>query len=229
MRALSLEELSGQKDIDPMLALLTLPVRPNSELLASTQQILERRPDLLSAVLPVVVQRSKDQTEAQIMKLLGIPAKDLLHTRAVRDWFEQGRQEGEVQGEARGRALGEATVTLRLLNRRCGPLSEATTAEIQALPLEQLELLAERAQGLRLKLRWGCSSCGAGRFSAILAALAPARSAGGLSCLPQRGAPLWSSHQRHGLVQAFDASNADPDPILSRRAKRLKVMSMTSP
>ncbi|MCP9941511.1 DUF4351 domain-containing protein [Cyanobium sp. ATX 6E8] len=30
-------------------------------------------------------------------------------------------------------------MTLRLLNRRCGPLSEATTAQIQALPLEQLE------------------------------------------------------------------------------------------
>ena len=139
VRTLSLEELSRKQDLDPMLALLTLPVRPEAELQASTQQILERRPDLLSAVLPIVVQRLKDQTEAQIMKLLGIPAKDLLHTRAVRDWFEQGRQEGEV----RGRALGEATVTLRLLSRRCGPLSEATSACIQALPLEQLEALAE--------------------------------------------------------------------------------------
>jgi hypothetical protein len=32
---------------------------------------------------------------------------------------------------------------LRQLNRRCGPLSETTTAEIQALPLERLEALAE--------------------------------------------------------------------------------------
>ncbi len=139
VRTLSLEELSRKQDLDPMLALLTLPVRPEAELQASTQQILERRPDLLSAVLPIVVQRLKDQTEAQIMKLLGIPAKDLLHTRAVRDWFEQGRQEGEV----RGRALGEATVILRLLSRRCAPLSEGTSASIQALPLEQLEALAE--------------------------------------------------------------------------------------
>lgn len=30
-----------------------------------------------------------------------------------------------------------------LLTRRCGPLSEATTARIQSLPLEQLEALAE--------------------------------------------------------------------------------------
>ena len=48
-----------------------------------------------------------------------------------------------LEGEAQGRALGEANVTLRLLNRRCGPLSDATTARIQALPLEQLETLAE--------------------------------------------------------------------------------------
>ena len=48
-----------------------------------------------------------------------------------------------LEGEAQGRALGEANVTLRLLNRRCGPLSDATTARIQALPLEQLETLAD--------------------------------------------------------------------------------------
>ena len=50
------------------------------------------------------------------------------------DWLAEGRQESR-QDEA-------ASMTLRLLNRRCGPLSEATTAQIQALPLEQLEALA---------------------------------------------------------------------------------------
>jgi len=34
-------------------------------------------------------------------------------------------------------------LTLRQLNRRCGPLSETTTAQIQALPVEQLESLAD--------------------------------------------------------------------------------------
>ena len=41
-----------------------------------------------------------------------------------------------------GFAEGEARVTLRLLSRRCGPLSADTTAHIEALPLEQLEALA---------------------------------------------------------------------------------------
>ena len=77
------------------------------------------------------------------MVFAGIPTDQLLHTRAAQDLLDQGRQEGNAQGEARGRAAEAAAVTLRLLNRRCGPLSEATTARIQALPLEQLEGLAE--------------------------------------------------------------------------------------
>ena len=41
---LSLEELSRQPNLDPLLNLLTLPVRPESELAASSQQILASRP-----------------------------------------------------------------------------------------------------------------------------------------------------------------------------------------
>ena len=73
------------------------------------------------------------------MEFATIPAKDLRHTRVAQEWIEEGRMEGEAQG----RVLGEAAVTLRLLNRRCGPLNEATTALIQALPLQQLEALAD--------------------------------------------------------------------------------------
>ena len=121
------------------LSLLTLPVRPEAELKASTQQILERRPDLLSTVLTMLIERFPTLTREKIMEIATIPAKDLRHTCAAQQWIEEGRLEGEAQG----RALGEANVTLRLLNHRCGPLSDATTARIQALPLQQLESLAE--------------------------------------------------------------------------------------
>ena len=140
---LSLEELGQQPDLDPLLSLLTLPVRPEAELKSSTQQILELRPDLLSAVLPILVGRFPILTREEIMVIAGIPAKELRHTRAAQQWIEEGRQEGEARGRQEGEAQGEAKVTLRLLNRRCGRLSDATTAEIQALPLEQLEALAE--------------------------------------------------------------------------------------
>ena len=128
---LSLEELGQQPDLDPLLNLLTLPVRPEGELSRSTQQILERRPDLLSAVLTMLMERFPTLTPEEIMVIAGIPTDQLLHTRAAQMLLDQGRQEGE------------AKVTLRLLHRICGPLSDATTAQIQALPLETLEVLAE--------------------------------------------------------------------------------------
>ena len=136
---ISLEELSQQPNLDPLLNLLTLPVRPESELAASSQQILARRPDLDTVVLPMLVQRFPQLTEEQIMVIAGIPREEIRHTRAVQDWLAEGRQEGEARGEARE----AAKMTLRLLTRRCGPISEATTAQIQALPLEQLEALAD--------------------------------------------------------------------------------------
>ncbi|QVL52398.1 MAG: DUF4351 domain-containing protein [Cyanobium sp. M30B3] len=73
------------------------------------------------------------------MEFATIPAKDLRHTRVAQEWIEEGRLEGRQEG----RLEGEAKVALRQLNRRCGPLSTATTTRIQALPLEQLEALAE--------------------------------------------------------------------------------------
>jgi len=53
----------------------------------------------------------------------------------VQDWLAEGRQEGRLEGEAK--------VTLRQLNRRCGPLTGATSAQIRALPMDQLEALAD--------------------------------------------------------------------------------------
>ncbi|MEB3354911.1 MAG: DUF2887 domain-containing protein [Cyanobacteriota bacterium] len=136
---LNLEALSQEPNLDPLLNLLTLPVRPESELAASSQKILASRPYLDTVVLPMLVQRFPQLTEEEIMVIAGIPREEIRHTRAVQEWLAEGRQEGLVEGEA----LGEAKVTLRLLNRRCGPLTDATTAQIQALPLQQLEALAD--------------------------------------------------------------------------------------
>ena len=49
---LNLEELSRRTPLDPLLNLLTLPIRPESDLAASSQQILASRPDLEAVVLP---------------------------------------------------------------------------------------------------------------------------------------------------------------------------------
>ena len=132
---LSLEELGQQTDLDPLLALLTLPVRPDAVLVASSQQILVRRPDLFPAVQTILLERLPLLTREDLMEIATIPAKELRHTSVAQEWVEEGRLEGAAQGEAK--------VMLRQLNRRCGPLADVTTARIQALPLKQLEALAE--------------------------------------------------------------------------------------
>ena len=69
------------------------------------------------------------------MVIAGIPREEIHHTRAVQDWLDEGRQEGKAREAAK--------MTLRQLNRRCGPLSDTTTAQIQALPVDKLEGLAD--------------------------------------------------------------------------------------
>ena len=99
VRSISLEALSQQADLDPLLNLLTLPVRPESELAATSQQILASRPDLDTVVLPMLVQRFPQFTEEQIMVIAGIPREEIRQTRAVQDWLAEGRQEGRQEGE----------------------------------------------------------------------------------------------------------------------------------
>jgi len=119
--------------------LLTLPVLPKPDIRSATDRILKPRPDLVEAVLSILGERFPLLTREEIMALINLPTDHLRHTRLAQDWIEEGRAEGE----ARGRSAEAAAVTLRLLNRRCGPMSEATTYRIQALPLEQLEALSE--------------------------------------------------------------------------------------
>ena len=135
--------LGQQPGLDPLLSLLTLPVLPKPDIRSATDRILQPRPDLLEAVLSILGERFPHLTREEIMALINLPTDHLRDTRFGRELIEEGRLEGRQEGEARGRRVGEAVVTLRQLNRRCGPLSEATTARIQALPLAQLESLAD--------------------------------------------------------------------------------------
>jgi len=72
-----------------------------------------------------------------MMVYVKIPTQELRHSRAAQELIQEGQQEGESQG----RRVEAASMTLRQLTHRCGPLSPDTTTRIQALPLEQLEAL----------------------------------------------------------------------------------------
>jgi len=104
--------------------------------------------DVIAAIL---VARFNGRSIQELCAMGGITLDDFTQSIAYREIFGQGEAQGEARGvalgEARGVALGqvqgEAKVTLRLLSRRCGPLSAEQESVIRSLPLERLEALAE--------------------------------------------------------------------------------------
>jgi len=104
--------------------------------------------DVIAAIL---VARFNGRSILELCAMGGITLDDFTQSIAYREIFGRGEAQGEARGvalgEARGVALGqvqgEAKVTLRLLSRRCGPLSAEQERVIRSLPLERLESLAE--------------------------------------------------------------------------------------
>jgi len=95
--------------------------------------------DLSDVITAIFISRFSSRSIQEVCALGGVTIEDFSKSVAYQEIFGLG----EARGEARGKAEGESTVILRLLQRRCGPISAATAARIQALPLEKLEALAE--------------------------------------------------------------------------------------
>jgi len=123
--------------------LLALLVHSEAELSEAVWELRQQSPaaspsvdsaELLSLIPTILLARFNDRPLQEICTMTGLTVEDFTQSVAYREIFGQGRQEGR-RDEA-------AAVTLRQLNRRCGPLSETTTAQIQALPVEKLEALA---------------------------------------------------------------------------------------
>ena len=104
--------------------------------------------DVIAAIL---VSRFNGRSIHELCAMGGITLDDFTQSVAYREIFGRGEARGvalgeargialgEARGEARGQAQGEAKVTLRLLSRRCGPLS----AELESQIRHRLEALAE--------------------------------------------------------------------------------------
>ena len=146
---IELQPLDGQPPATPLARALSLLLQPESQVRSVSDALREQaNADPMTAeVLPlipaIVLTRFSDRPLSEICEMVGITLDDFTKSRAYQEIFGLGEAQGEARGQARGEARGETKVTLRLLNRRCGSLSDATTARIQALPLEQLEALAE--------------------------------------------------------------------------------------
>ncbi len=133
-----LAALARRADLDPLLALLTLPVQKEPDLGPCAQRIVALRPDLIELIVPILSERFQGLSPSQIMATLGISKEFWRHTRAFQDILAEGREEGREEGRRRE----ASTLALRQLERRCGSLDAPTSARIEALSLSQLEELA---------------------------------------------------------------------------------------
>jgi predicted transposase YdaD len=145
-----LAALARQPDLDPLLALLTLPVQKEPDLGPCAQRIVALRPDLIELIVPILSERFQGLSPYQLMATLGISKDFWRHTRAFQDILQEGRQEGREEGRElgleegleEGRRREASALALRQLERRCGSLEVPTSSRIEALSLPQLEELA---------------------------------------------------------------------------------------
>ncbi len=145
-----LAALARQPDLDPLLALLTLPVQKEPDLGPCAQRIVALRPDLIELIVPILSERFQGLSPYQIMATLGISKDFWRHTRAFQDILQEGRQEGREEGRElgleegleEGRRREASALALRQLEHRYGSLEVPTSSRIEALSLPQLEELA---------------------------------------------------------------------------------------
>ena len=136
-----LQPRDGQAPITPLARVLSLLLEPESQVRRISDALHQQAftdpvaAEVLPLIPAILITRFRDKSIPEICAMGGITLEDLSQSRAYQEIFGLG--------EARGEAREAAKVALRQLSRRCGTLSEATTARIEALPLEQLEALAE--------------------------------------------------------------------------------------
>ena len=122
--------LSRRPDLDPGLALLSLPVQGKANLAPCCQRILEQQPEWIALILPILSERLIGLTTAEIMATLGISNQFWRHTRAFQEILQEGRSREACD------------LAGRLLERRFGPLTPALFARVEALSLPELEELS---------------------------------------------------------------------------------------
>ena len=146
---IELEPAATDPTAPPLLRALALLVQPEAQIPASSAAIRAevagtvQEQELADVIAATLISRFNGRSINQLCAMGSITASEFTQSVAYREIFGHGLQEGEAKGRQEGLQEGEAAVTLRQLNRRCGPLSEPTTAQIQALQIDKLEALAD--------------------------------------------------------------------------------------
>ena len=143
---LYLQDLIGQSNLSPTLALLQLIVLAESETASAAQRLLrvaegqspEAFQQTLDLVEAILIYKFPQLSTEEILQMLDLKTADIRETRFYQEVFQQGQQEGFREGQLEG----EIYLILRQLVRRFGSLSAQQEQQVRVLSVEQLEALA---------------------------------------------------------------------------------------
>jgi predicted transposase/invertase (TIGR01784 family) len=133
-----LDELAGTEDSSIGIRLMLLTTLGQQQLVETAKAIIAQTQDspdaraIMGMVSTIVVYKFNNLSRAEVEAMLGI---ELQQTRVYQEAREEGREEG--------RQAGEAAVVIRQLQRKLGKLPDEVQAQIMALSVERLEMLAE--------------------------------------------------------------------------------------
>ncbi|MFO0015029.1 MAG: DUF2887 domain-containing protein [Synechococcaceae cyanobacterium] len=145
VRWLELQPALADPNAPPLLRTLALLLEKEERLPLTTAQIRSTvagtglESQIADATAAILLARFTSRPIPEICAMGGITVEDFTQSVAYTEIFGLGEQRGREQGLK----TGELEITLRQLRRRCGGLTPSQDARIRALPLPQLEALAE--------------------------------------------------------------------------------------
>jgi hypothetical protein len=153
VRWLELQPALADLKAPPLLRTLALLLEKEERLPLTTAQIRSTvagtslESQIADATAAILLARFTSRPIPEICAMGGITLEDFTQSVAYKEIFglgeQLGREQGLEKGWEQGLKTGELEITLRLLQRRCSAITPSQEARIRALPLPQLEALAE--------------------------------------------------------------------------------------
>jgi predicted transposase YdaD len=136
-------------DAPPLQRALGLLLLPEEQLPSTSAAIRQQttatplQDEIDDVIAAILLSRFNGRSITDICAMGGITVDDFTNSVAYREIYGLGRQEGRQEGQQEGRQAEATAMTQRLLQRRFGPLAPEQQACLQALPLAELEALAD--------------------------------------------------------------------------------------
>ena len=136
------------------LGLLLLPEEQLAVSAATIRQQAAATPlanELDDVIAAILLSRFNGRSITEICAMGGITLDDFTNSVAYKEIYgrgleegqQKGREEGRLEGRLQGQQAEAASMALRQLKRRCGSLAPDQQTRVQALPLADLEALAD--------------------------------------------------------------------------------------